>query len=109
MKSYLLVAACLSLTACGTTYNATILPQQNNTYSSIASSSDRKDALVQAAGKADQVCKKQEKRLIVLNRDESAEGDSDNAVTKAAKALAGKFLGMGDDDAYSVTLLFRCE
>lgn len=103
------LAATLFLAACGTTYKATILPQQNNTYSAIASAGDRKEALEQAAGKAGQVCQDQKKRLVVLDREETSTGEGDDTVTQITKAVAGKFLGMRNDTAHSVTLLFRCE
>ncbi|POB00251.1 hypothetical protein C2134_02300 [Chromobacterium sinusclupearum] len=104
----LLAVTVLSLSACSS-FKATILPQQNNTYSAVAMADNAKDALDNAVGKANEICKDQKKKLVVLNREDESKNDGDSALTQMAKSVASYVLPIRSDQDYKTTLLFRCE
>ncbi|WP_141111213.1 hypothetical protein [Chromobacterium haemolyticum] len=107
-KVFLLAITALSLPAC-TSFKASIVPQQNNTYASVAMANNSQDALSNAVGKANEVCKGQKKKLVVLNREDESKNDADSALMQMAKGIANHVLRMSSNQDYKTTLLFRCE
>ncbi|OWY39989.1 hypothetical protein CEK28_04420 [Xenophilus sp. AP218F] len=106
--SCLVVCAVALLAGC-TSFKATILPQQNHTYSAIAMASSQKAALEDAVGKATEVCKEQKKQLVILNREEESKSDGDSTATQMTKMVVGTLFSIRNDEDHKITLLFRCE
>ena len=106
----LAISMLVLLSACASpSFNATILPQQNNTYTSIATASTQNVALENAVGKATEVCKEKKKNLIVLDRKEELKTDSGAQTTQITKLFAGTALDMDNSENNKVTLQFKCE
>ncbi|AAQ58265.1 hypothetical protein [Chromobacterium violaceum] len=110
------VGVVAALSACSS-FKATILPQQQGTYTAVAASGTYKGAIENAVGKAGEVCKKQDRKLVVLDRKEESKGQDDGELVKVAKTatdvmLRLSTLGMvsiSSDEDYKVSLLFKCE
>ena len=109
--SVVLVSA---LSACSS-FKATVLPQQNNTYTAVATSSSYNEALENAVGKANEVCKDQKKKMVILDRSEETKGEDESGMAVAANAAVKIFtlgrasLSGSDSEKNKVSLLFKCE
>lgn len=88
----------------------TLIPQQNDTYSLIATDDTKEESLEGALEEAEDYCDDKGKKLIVLNYVLPSK-DSDMAFK--AKSAANTFLPLGmsfDTTEYrQVKLLFKCE
>ncbi|AVG14920.1 hypothetical protein CFN79_03030 [Chromobacterium vaccinii] len=112
----LLAGAVLGLSACSS-FKATILPQQEGSFTAVATAASYKDAVDNAVGKAGEVCKKQDKKLVILDRKEESKDQGDGEVMKAAKTATDIVLKLGTlgivsrggDEDYKVTLQCKCE
>lgn len=102
-----LAVGCALIAGCAST---TIYPGENNTFTSVTTSSDQGVAEKDALKKANEHCKKMGKRLVVLNRKSHYQGmkKSDAAVIGAVSTfLTGVNTAHRSDDN-KVTLRFRC-
>ncbi|MGI0118239.1 hypothetical protein [Zooshikella sp. RANM57] len=97
----------LPITGC---LKTTLIPQQNDTYSLIATDDTKDESLKGALEKAEDYCEDNGKRLVVLNYIMPSK-NSDMAFK--AKSAANTFLPLGigfDTTEYrQVKLLFKCE
>lgn len=106
IKSMFLLLAVCGLAAC----NTTIYPEENNTFSSVTTSSMQTSAESNALKDAEKHCKKAGKRLTVINHQTQYNGTTTG--NKIAGAIVGGVIGMPNpaisDNDYTVKMRFRC-
>ncbi|MBV8049262.1 MAG: hypothetical protein JO171_19090 [Paludibacterium sp.] len=113
----LLLASMLS--ACAS-YKATLLPQENDTYTAISTSSNYRDALNDAVGKANDHCDSTRRKAVFLERAEVSKQDEQGDAVKVTNTVASaavKIMTFGivssnfgqSDEDHKVAVRFRCE
>lgn len=107
IKYFLLLILILGVSAC----NTTIYPEENNTFSSVTTSSVQSSAESNAQSDAENYCKKRGQRLVVIKHQTNYYGTTTG--NKIAGAIVGGIIGMHNpavsSSDYEVKLRFYCE
>ncbi|WP_018690838.1 hypothetical protein [Algicola sagamiensis] len=106
---FIILSGGILLTGCSN-LKTTMIPQQHETYSIIATHDSKDEALEGAIEEAEEFCEDKGKRVVVLNHEmPSDEGSDIHTAKNIANTVLPRFLQIDTSEHTRTTVLFRCE